>query len=649
MSRISPITGGKITNIVGSWSERGTFKIRVKYEKLDLAPSLGDLLVVDGGALKWVARIEEEKQISFGDSEAQIQEVIVDEDLSAEEKNIYFAEEFIIRLVGVLEEKGINPVIRTYPNRSAIVRYPNKAELQQITALDSGKENVSYLGDYAVGDEVHKDVHVKLSVSRFLKRRSAILGQAGFGKSNLIKSLMAEIGYHSDDTAIIIFDIDGEYSFKTQQSPGLADIKNIKDRLVVFSRADRNEDYPDLIAGKPNLNLKDLLPQEVVENLFPSGKRGTNYAVWLMSIKRSELESKWHKLVDKISEKLFETDLDEILEVLGMHGNGSEMNSLRVSASGLRTVLSRLVFSHHDAESKLLSTIQEAVEDRRIVVMDLSRMPIDTAEGLVEIVLSKVFRNNETKFVNGEDTVPVLVMVEEAQNFLSQSALRSDEGNIVIRIAKEGRKFGFGLIYITQQPSSIDDTILSQTNNFFVLHLLTQGDIRALTDNNPTYKPVAHYIQSEPLRGYAYFYSNVYSEDGSIKPTTVIFGAKIRKYDDVVKEIDALQPKKAWESVNKQRVQENDDFMKIVIQVLTDFQQSNNLKPSWVQLWGDVNNRLPDNHPHKSKYKTGKGNLYPSKSAISIAEAKLSGQDKDMPFKLSKDETGKNYVIEQKS
>ena len=116
-------------------------------------------------------------------------------------------------------------------------------------------------------------------------------------------------------------------------------------------------------------------------------------------------------------------------------------------------------------------------------------MPLDTANGLVEVILNQLFRKNEEKFVKGKETIPMLIMVEEAQNFLSTQALKSED-NIVVRIAKEGRKYGFGLIYITQQPSAIDDTILSQTNNFFVLHLLTKGDIRALTDNNPVYESV---------------------------------------------------------------------------------------------------------------------------------------------------------------
>ncbi|MFN6035643.1 MAG: ATP-binding protein [Dolichospermum sp.] len=475
-------------------------------------------------------------------------------------------------------------------------------------------------------------MQVKLSVSRFLKRRTAILGQAGFGKSNLIKSVMSEIGYYGDDNTIIIFDIDGEYSFRTEQSVGLADIKNIRDRLVIFTLTERQEEeYKDVIAGKATLNLKDLSPQEVVNSLFPESKRGTNYAGWLLSIKQNEIETKWHTLIDEINEQGLDTDLARISEILGV-GENAGVSSL----FGLKTILNRIIFSQHDPNSSLLSDIDEAVNEKRIIIVDLSRMPLDSANGLIETILTRLFRKNEEKFVSGQNTIPMLIMIEEAQNFLSKKALQS-ESNIVVRIAKEGRKYGFGLIYITQQPSAIDETVLSQTNNFFILHLLTQGDIKALTSNNPVYESVAHYIQSEPLRGYAYFYSNVYSEDGKIQPTTVVFSSKIRKFDDVAKEIDEKESKHKWESFLKEKNKHREKFMEVVIDVIDDFYQADNHDNQstikWTTFWGTINNKLPKENPYKDGYTSANNYKYPDRNMINYAEKQLNG-DNDFRYRL---------------
>ncbi len=639
MSRHSPITGQEITNIVGSAAENNSFKFILKYDKLDLAPHLGDLLIVEQEDIRWVARVENQKQVSLDEMEQQVKESIVDQEVSEAEQGRYLGEEYTIRLVGILTDKNVNPVIRIYPNRAAKVRYPKKDELQIVTSLDKGQENIAYLGDYAVGDKVLEDIKVKLSVSRFLKRRTAILGQAGFGKSNLIKSVMAEVGYYGDDTAIIIFDIDGEYSFRTEQSLGLADIRNIRNRLVVFTSTERNEkEYEGIIASKASLNLKDLSPQEVVQSLFPAAKRITNYAAWLLSIRRNEIQNKWHRLIDLISQDGSDTDLNDILNALEINSPSSQD---RNSASALRTLLNRIIYSQHDKSSQLISGIENAVNDRRIVIVDLSRMPLDTANGLVEVILNQLFRKNEEKFVKGQETIPMLIMVEEAQNFLSTQALKSED-NIVVRIAKEGRKYGFGLIYITQQPSAIDDTILSQTNNFFVLHLLTKGDIRALTDNNPVYESVAHYIQNEPLRGFAYFYSNVYSEDGKIQPTTTIFSSRIRKFDNVVKEVDEKEPRKKWESLLHDKNRERDEFMKVTIKVIDDLYVSDKTIVNWSELWRRVDSQLPQHSPYKGKYKTNAGNLYPDKAMINVAENKLMDNSEKTPYLLQKQDKNHN-------
>lgn len=526
------------------------------------------------------------------------------------------------------------------------MRYPKLEELKAVASIDKGDEGIAYLGDYAIGEEVIKEIQVKLSVGRFLRRRTAIFGQAGFGKSNLIKSVLAEIAYYGDDNALVIFDVDGEYSFRTEQSAGLADIKSIRGRITVFSHTERTEkEYADIYAGKPHLNLKDLSPYEVVESLFPASKQATNYATWLLSIKEQEIATKWHRLVDELNTHGLDTSLDTIISILGIQ-IGKQLTTELASASGLRTTLNRIIRSQHNADSSMLSKIEDAVLGKRVVIVDLSRMPLDTANGLIEIILNKLFKNNEERFVSGKETTPVLVMVEEAQNFLSSHALRG-EGNIVIRIAKEGRKYGFGLIYVTQQPSAIDDSVLSQTNNFFVLHLLTQGDIKALVSNNPLYEPVAHYIQTEPIRGVAYFYSNVYSENGAIKPTTVVFSSMVRKFDDVVAELGSMEPRKKWEALEQDANRHREQLFELAVQVLDNTFHSGRSSITWAALWGEVNRLLPTDNPHKDGYEAkSSSNRFPAKSAIEAIEKRLLSGNDPISYRIQKD--GNNYTIERK-
>ena len=98
--------------------------------------------------------------------------------------------------------------------------------------------------------------------------------------------------------------------------------------------------------------------------------------------------------------------------------------------------------------------------------------------------------------------------MEEAQNVLSEEFVKSN-ANPFVRVAKEGRKFGIGLVAITQRPSAISEEIRTQADNFFAFHMGNSDDIHALIKSNANYDGViAKFIQSETIPGNLYMVSS---------------------------------------------------------------------------------------------------------------------------------------------
>jgi len=190
----------------------------------------------------------------------------------------------------------------------------------------------------------------------------------------------------------------------------------------------------------------------------------------------------------------------------------------------------------HSASSTIMQDVLENLKLGATVVIDLSSMSLDAAYSLTSFMVDELFENNQETFVAGGRIPEVIVFVEEAQNLLSDKQVR--EGNPIARLAKEGRKYNLGLVYVSQQPGAIAKEILTQTNTFFALHLLSKFDIKALQDINPHYEGViADFIQMESLQGHAYIYSTV----PEMQTQSYVFATKSTSFSDTVKSLASKQ------------------------------------------------------------------------------------------------------------
>lgn len=137
----------------------------------------------------------------------------------------------------------------------------------------------------------------------------------------------------------------------------------------------------------------------------------------------------------------------------------------------------------------------ETVQLNKSVVFDMSEYSQIEQECILDYYLYRIYQ--KCKRVKNGLGKKHIIFIEEAHNFVPsvKSTLCKD---IIVKLAREGRKYGIGLCFITQRPRNFDQTSLSQSSNKFVFSVPNPDDAKYVLDDAVYFKPdLGPMIQSQ--------------------------------------------------------------------------------------------------------------------------------------------------------
>jgi hypothetical protein len=153
---------------------------------------------------------------------------------------------------------------------------------------------------------------------------------------------------------------------------------------------------------------------------------------------------------------------------------------LNPNAGSGPAILRAYLAYHSPNAGDFIAEILDLLDRGRTVILDFGNATDEIRRYFSDMLSSHVFRHQEQKFVSNTLGNHFLQLYfEEAHNLFPTDD--KDFTGVYVRFAKEGAKFHIGIVYSTQSPSTINSELLAQTENFFVSHLSSQDETRALS------------------------------------------------------------------------------------------------------------------------------------------------------------------------
>jgi len=335
------------------------------------------------------------------------------------------------------------------------------------------------------------------SGDRFFQRHAAILGSTGSGKSWTV-ALILERAAKLRHPNIIVFDMHGEYAPLADRSRG-----GNATRLRIAGPGDLTNPADDvLFLPYWLLNRDEMLSMILDRSDSNAPNQASRFTSHIRELKQRTLLAEGKQAIAET----FTVDSPvpyAMTDLLGMLRKDNTEKGVGKDNKPIKG-------EWEDKLTRFISRLDAKLEDRRygfmfqpparsqaydwlaqqilslltaegpagIKIVDFSEVPADILP-VVTGTLARLLYDIQF-WTNSKDRTPVTLLCDEAHLYLpvrdDADAVQRQALGSFERIAKEGRKYGFSLLVVSQRPSDVSRTILSQCNNFLALRLTNESD-----------------------------------------------------------------------------------------------------------------------------------------------------------------------------
>lgn len=352
-----------------------------------------------------------------------------------------------VKVIGYRDEQGLLQTPKVPFKAGTPIMHADDELIKDVIGIKDNQKTGAYIGLLN-----GHNVQIRLDINAMVQKHVSVLAKTGGGKSYIVGVIIEELLKH--DVTVLVIDPHGEYSSLEDASKKTefmeqfgVNPRGYKGKINEFSpNTTINKNAKPLRFALSNLEARDILALTKIKNMRQA----------LTTLKRT---------IEVLRTNKPSYALKDLINVLEAEEDSSNATLLQE----LQYLDDINIFAARG------TTIDELLHKGQTTILNLRGTPPDIQELIVNRVTTSLF---EMRKINA--IPPMLMVVEEAHNYCPQQGVAASS-KIMRTIASEGRKFGLGMIIITQRAAKVDKNVLSQCNTQIVLKITNPNDLKAVT------------------------------------------------------------------------------------------------------------------------------------------------------------------------